>query len=681
MKRFYFTAVLLLLFCNVAFSQVNQIGVVLELNSNSSPVSGVSITLPTTTDVQPCMSDINGLYTFRFSEKHAGDMIYNIRVVKDGFEVVNARDLKNGWTLTEKDTLKIILAPKGTVAEARLKYYDLIDQYQINSYKNNISILKSQLDNQSITIEEYGKHIANAEKALQQAYSRIDEYADMFARINKDDMDSISAKALYLLENDGVEAAVKLYDDQQLLMKLKDKTTLRNESAEAVTLLVPQLKKEAEFRQIAAGKDNIRTAEEILKQICLAENNYDNAFEYMSFLILHQQYDEAVAVANAALPVATSPLQLTSLYQNLGHTYYKLKNYPEAEKYLLKAIETAEKYSGNEEPYLLELSYCLNTLGNVYQDDNELDKAESTYIKTAEIRQNLVTSDTVYNSEYASVLNNLGTLYITLLDKDKAIENLTKAISLREQLAKDDPHKYEYLLANSFMNLGKLYHDYREFENAEKCYLDAESILSRLATVNPLLYNDYLVILYGNIGSLYSQRKMFDKSEEFHNKSLKICAEMMEYNPEAYKFYSANTLNNLGSMLRKNGEYERALDCSARALEYALQLTSDHDYYIAIYYANYARAFEKLERYDEAIENITKALGYSQTLADNSTRAYSALNAQIHNIAANIYAAAGNKREAKKYYQKTLKMYKELNKDSDRYSKQIAGTKQSLKEL
>lgn len=99
-------------------AQVTQIGIVRELNSNGKTMSGVGITIPTASDVQPAYSDNNGVFLLIFSEKKVGDILHNIRISKPNYEVVNHQLLKDGWTLTEKDTLEIILAKSQLIAES-----------------------------------------------------------------------------------------------------------------------------------------------------------------------------------------------------------------------------------------------------------------------------------------------------------------------------------------------------------------------------------------------------------------------------------------------------------------------------------------------------------------------------------------------------------------------------------
>ena len=262
-------------------AQIIQFGIVKEMNSNGKPVAGVGISVMTATDLQPAASNSNGTFQLHFSEKKAGDLIYNLRITKSDYEIVNIHDFKNGWKLSAHDTMKIIIAPKGTVEQLRLQYYNIFYNYQEIEYKNTIDSLKKALKNQTISLDEYRKNVANIESELQEANNRIEEYANFFARINKDDLDSISINALFLLEQGKLDEAIQIFEQQNLLLELKNKVLIRNQSTETISLLIPKLQEEVQYRQLVMGEENIVKIDEILKNIALSDtSNFQYLYDY-----------------------------------------------------------------------------------------------------------------------------------------------------------------------------------------------------------------------------------------------------------------------------------------------------------------------------------------------------------------------------------------------------------------
>ena len=145
MKRLFLS---IAIFCIilVTSAQVTQVGIVKEYNSNGKPVAGAGISILSSSDLQPAASNSDGFFRLNFSQKRTGDVVYNLRIVKDGYEIVNAKDFADGWTLSPQDTMKIIVAKKGIIAQTRAKYYDIIDQYKESEYRQTIASIKEKLD-------------------------------------------------------------------------------------------------------------------------------------------------------------------------------------------------------------------------------------------------------------------------------------------------------------------------------------------------------------------------------------------------------------------------------------------------------------------------------------------------------------------------------------------------------
>ena len=59
-----------------------------------------------------------------FGKHQVGDVVRNITARKSGYEVVNLH-VTRSWTLTSVDTLRIVMAPKNKVKEARRQYYEM----------------------------------------------------------------------------------------------------------------------------------------------------------------------------------------------------------------------------------------------------------------------------------------------------------------------------------------------------------------------------------------------------------------------------------------------------------------------------------------------------------------------------------------------------------------------------
>ena len=309
--------------------------------------------------------------------------------------------------------MKIIVAKKGVIAQTRAKYYDLIDQYKELEFRQIIASIKEQLDNKIITTEEYKSKMENAELRLRDAYAKIEEYADMFAHINQDDLDSISQRALSFLLCGKINEAIAVFEDHHLLDQLNQKVELRERSQEAISNLVPKLQEEIAYRLIAGGDENLTKINMIHKGIIQSDTtNFNFLFDYTSFLSSQNQLNEAVVWDQKAIQHSKTDANKVNALQVMGDIFYKQNNDSAYIEYLQKSLDIANALKINT-PFVYKrvVTYPLNTLGNLYIDQNEFAKAEKLLMECVEIRKELYEADSSYLADYARTLNNLGEMY------------------------------------------------------------------------------------------------------------------------------------------------------------------------------------------------------------------------------------------------------------------------------
>ena len=223
LKKHFLFAVLFF-YASMLSAQVVQVGRITELNSDGKPIVGASAVCLSATDVQPTTTDNDGIFLLSFKKHNPGDIIYNLRVTKPGFDIVNAQVLKSGIILTEKDTLEIVMVRPEQLAEARAHYYDIIDQYHVGRHDATIARLQKELEAAKITAAEYEQRATEAEQQLAKALEQAEHYADLFSRINRDDLDAVSRSAFQALSEGDIGRAIKIYEDADAFGKMKEKT-------------------------------------------------------------------------------------------------------------------------------------------------------------------------------------------------------------------------------------------------------------------------------------------------------------------------------------------------------------------------------------------------------------------------------------------------------------------------
>ena len=194
----------------MANAQMVQYGKVTEMSSGGKCLNGVAITVNSTHDCQPTISDAHGVFRLCFGEHQTGDVVMGIHARKSGYEVVNSHFTRDGWTLTPKDSLKIVMAPAAKLSEARMKYYDLVETACISRFDQTKAFLHEQFMHGELSDNEYEYWMAAAQTELQRAYGEMEDYAEWFACINTDDMNDITRQIYGKLESDDTEGAMAL---------------------------------------------------------------------------------------------------------------------------------------------------------------------------------------------------------------------------------------------------------------------------------------------------------------------------------------------------------------------------------------------------------------------------------------------------------------------------------------
>lgn len=215
LKTLKWSMLTLAMHCGVLSAQMVQYGRVVEMNSGGKALSGVSITIPSAHDCQPTSSDVNGMFRLSFGEHKVGDVVLGLNARKYGYEVVNHHLLREGYTLTDKDSLRVVMAPVGKIAEARTHYYALLEAASVSRYDSTMSFLHQQFAQKHITEPELDYWKSQAEQELKTAYQRMDDYADRLARVNRDDLSDETLPLYDMLLSGNVTDALALIGEAQ----------------------------------------------------------------------------------------------------------------------------------------------------------------------------------------------------------------------------------------------------------------------------------------------------------------------------------------------------------------------------------------------------------------------------------------------------------------------------------
>ncbi|MFM9947752.1 MAG: hypothetical protein ACKV1O_07440 [Saprospiraceae bacterium] len=204
-------------------------GIVVEQNSKYKTgkvayLGQVSIrSIPSTT---PTRSDSNGAFMLVFADYRGGS---NVRVIasKQGYEVVNQKELENAAVLGRYEPLKIVMCKAGELANNQVKYYNIGVEAITDSYKKKIALLdKNSKEKDAMIAELRQRHgvlltekasiLYYLEKDKAEALAQVRSFSERFAEINLDDADSLYIAAYNAYMEKRIEDVFQILDLQLL---------------------------------------------------------------------------------------------------------------------------------------------------------------------------------------------------------------------------------------------------------------------------------------------------------------------------------------------------------------------------------------------------------------------------------------------------------------------------------
>lgn len=180
-----------------------------------------------------------------------------------------------------------------------------------------------------------------------------------------------------------------------------------------------------------------------------------DAYNTLGLISTHQKsYQEAINHFQEALKYTTDMHSKFIQYNSIGTTYYYMKDYDNAEKFALKAVENIDPNNN------MSLFSSYTNLGSVTLRNKKIKESKEYQLKAYEIAKKMGSKE-----KMSKALSNLGNLYLTIGQKDKAIASLIKADSIGNYVTsvKFKKNLY-YYLSKSYKHLGDYKNSLQTFE-------------------------------------------------------------------------------------------------------------------------------------------------------------------------------------------------------------------------
>lgn len=469
-------------------AQVSQKGNVRIFNSQHTPLPGVqlmAIGAPATD------TDYNGEFCFHFLNHKAGTAISSPQAYKKGYEVVNS-DMLNGWILSEKRSLDIVMAPEGTIEEQKNHYYAIAIAHFSKLRNKTVQEINHLYAQQKITQAERAQRLKELAEENHTFMNMLDKYAEKFARINPDDITQIEKQVLKLVEDGKLTEAIELYNNSGLIVQARQKLQQRTQADEDIDLLAERMYRYADLCALAGGKENEQKAYDTYKWIAeILPDRFSYVLKYVlqKITLGEQDLEEWADRCQKLAFDEKSLIQVLNL-KTLIATNIR-KDYSKAFEYNQQALEILQQAqeampSGD---YLAVMQITLHQTAYLLEAIHEWEQAEEVYLSNIKnLEEQIAVSDNqlfirIQKGSLLDSYTSLMRLYSQKEDLEKARQTAAKIkeISLNDPDLDEEKRisielNYLDMLLDFAMNAGQMKEAYKI---AAEAYTKAEVLYQK----------------------------------------------------------------------------------------------------------------------------------------------------------------------------------------------------------
>lgn len=609
-------------------AQVSQKGNVRIFNSQHTPLPGVqlmAIGAPATD------TDNNGEFCFHFLNHKAGTAISSPQAYKKGYEVVNS-DMLNGWILSEKRPLDIVMAPEGTIEEQKNHYYAIAIAHFSKFRNKTVQEINHLYAQQKITQAERAQRLKELAEENHTFMNMLDKYAEKFARINPDDITQIEKQVLKLVEDGKLTEAIELYNNSGLIVQARQKLQQRTQADEDIDLLAERMYRYADLCALAGGKENEQKAYDTYKWIAeILPDRFSYVLKYVlqKITLGEQDLEEWADRCQKLAFDEKSLIQVLNL-KTLIATNIR-KDYSKAFEYNQQALEILQQAqeampSGD---YLAVMQITLHQTAYLLEAIHEWEQAEEVYLSNIKnLEEQIAVSDNqlFIRIQKGSLLNSYTSL-MRLYSQKEDLEKARQTAAKIKEISLNDPDldeekrisielDYLNILQDFAMNAG---HMKEAYKIAAEAYAKAEVLYQK----NPITKAVQFLQRY----IIYLQLSIDYETDAFPERAELLRTRIEQEFTSLSADFKINALHNLEMMYstyysRKGNQPEERRSLT-KAYQYAKQLNELNAslFFQEIFYArakyidvliaeskNQKAAQEALEL--DALYSIQSAWGY-----------------------------------------------------------------------
>ena len=627
-----------------------QQGVAYRYNGRNARTPLGNVTISYDANKRSTISAENGTFSLTLTGKQMGDRIGQVTVKKREMMVFNQQAVDE-WSI-RKEPLMLILCNADEFEKQKENLIAIGRREAKKKYNKQKAELEAQLNASKIKEAEYEAALDKAYEEMDRLNKNIGEYAELFARIDESEIDTLAQRAVEKFNQGEVEEAIRLFEEGHYMEKL-DKALTTSQQADQLMSVAEQAKAKATQDSIKAiqslkaqieaykMKNEWQKAGELLKGMANRLNDSFILALYGDFCLSYlSDFNTAEVCFKRVLTHMQSALDkmdanmadmLCKTLYGLGTVYLRTGNLALGKKCFEEDIKVVRVLYGNAPMTNGKVLYMsLENLGKTYYYMHEYDESENLFLEARDIHKFLIAQDETPTdeawSDYSACLSGLGTLYTEMKKYKEAEENYLASLDIIKNNLSPSYSYYssqKYTLTNG---LGILYYLQDRNDESEKCFHEALALSKELAKNNPYAYTLELSSAYNNLGRLYLDAKRYTQAEEYLMQALHIRRELSQSNFSAYSSELVRTLDNLSELYKRTNRQEEVEKMYKQALEIRQRLVKDnpkaYEPGVARTLNNLANLYNNTQRFTEAEYMYKQALEIRQRLAKDNPKAY-----------------------------------------------------------
>ena len=590
-------AVCFLAATSVSAQTISQKGVAYQYNGKQARTPLGNVTISYDGNQRTTISgERDGTFSLTLAGRKMGDRIGMVTVRKREMIVFNQQAVDE-WSV-RKEPLRLILCDADEFERQKENLIAIGKREAKKKYDRQKAKLEQQLADGKMQLAEKEAALNKAYEELERARNNMDEYADLFARIDESEVDTLAQQAIELFNQGEVERAIRKFEEGHYMEKL-DNAIKNSKQADKLMAVAEQAKERAtqdSLKAVQSLKAQIEAyklnnewekAGELLKGLADKSGDVGEICAYALFCLVQNKFGESETYYNKALTIfrrlaesnpSAYKANVAITLNELAIVYAKTQRFSEAESMNKEALEELRRLAeSNPSVYEHVLGNTLNNMALVYVNTKHFSEAESMYKEALEIRRRLAAANPkAYERDLAQTLSNLALLNIRLQHFSEAESMHKEALEIRRRLAAANPSAFEPDVATSLNNLALLYDKTQRLNETEPVLKEALEIRRRLAANNPSAYEPDLAQTMNDLASTYCLEKRFSEAEPMLKEALEIRRRLAAANPTVYEPDWAMTMNNLALLYADTQRFSEAEQICKETAEIYRRLASSN---------------------------------------------------------------------------------------------------------